>query len=365
MKKIAALFIAVCLMLGGCANVFDGHYVSVTPYEEQQEDNTNQTVSAVNFDQLCQALRSFTNNGSTSGVISIGQYQGEYVSTDMALAISQTRAQDPITAYAVDEIFFEVGNSAGKPAIALEITYHHDRSELLRLRSFSGMDDAKKQISQALEKYSTGAVMYIENYEETDLAQWVEDYSALHPDTVMETPQTTVGVYPESGTARIVELKFQYQTSRDSLRSMQEQVSPMFEAASLYVSGSSRTREKYAQLYAFLMERFEGYTLETSITPAYSLLNHGVGDSKAFATVYSAMCRQAELECLTVAGTRNGTVRYWNIILDGNVYYHVDLLQCSAAGGFRTYRDGQMTGYVWDYSAYPPCGVAVKIEREE
>ena len=45
------------------------------------------------------------------------------------------------------------------------------------------------------------------------------------------------------------------------------------------------------------MERYD-YRIETSITPAYSLLRHGVGDSRAFAVVYAAMCQQAGLECL-------------------------------------------------------------------
>ena len=70
---------------------------------------------------------------------------------------------------------------------------------------------------------------------------------------------------------------------------------PVFESAVLYVSGDGAEKQKFSQLYAFLMERFD-YKVETSITPAYSLLRHGVGDSRAFATVYAAMCRLAGLE---------------------------------------------------------------------
>ena len=363
MKKSIAIYLCICLLLTGCANIFDGHYVSITPHEEPNNAVDTQAVSAANYDDLCAALQTMTNSGSTSGLISVAQYPQYAVEGDMKRAVTQTMAQDPVSAYAVESIEFELGSSAGQSAIAVQIAYVHDRTEIQKIRNVSDMDDAKNRIALELNKLSTGVVLYTENYEQLDLTQWVEDYAALYPESVMETPQTTVNLYPETGEKRIIELKFTYQNSRDALRTMQTQVNPMFASAELYVSGNGGTREKYAQLYAFLMERFENYTLETSITPAYSLLIHGVGDAKAFATVYSAMCRQAGLTCMSVAGTRNGVAWYWNIICDGNVYYHVDLIQCNENGAFRGRTDEQMSGYVWDYSAYPVCGVPIAEEQ--
>ena len=100
------------------------------------------------------------------------------------------------------------------------------------------------------------------------------------------------------------------------------------------------------------MERFD-YPIETSITPAYSLLRHGVGDSRAFAMVYAAMCRSAGLECSIITGTHDGEPWTWNMVQDNGRYYHVDLLRSSGEGAFREFTDGEMSGYVWDYSAYP------------
>ena len=365
MKRIIAVCLCACLCLTGCANMFDGHYVNVTPHEEQNNAADTQAVSAADYDQLCNALQTMTRSGAESGVISVAQYDQSDVDGDMKRAIGETLAHDPITAYAVEQIQYELGASAGQPAIAVQISYVHDRTQIQKIRKVVDLQDAKDQIALELNKCSTGVVLYVDNYEPADLVQWVEDYAALYPESVMETPETMVNVYPESGDARVIELKFTYQNSRDSLRTMQSQVSPMFASAVLYVSGDGASREKYSQLYAFLMERFENYTLDTSITPAYSLLIHGVGDAEAFATVYSAMCRQAELECVTVGGTRNGQAWYWNIVRDGDVYYHVDLLQCNANGAFREQTDEEMSGYVWDYSAYPACGVAAEPEATE
>ena len=167
----------------------------------------------------------------------------------------------------------------------------------------------------------------------------------------METPQTVEAIYGK-GVSRVVELNFTYENSRDDLRHMQSQVRPVFDSAALYVSGEGADSQKFGQLYVFLMERFE-YKLETSITPAYSLLRHGVGDSRAFATVYAAMCRMAGLECSIVTGTRQGEPWTWNLVWDNGNPYHVDLLACNAAGAYRELTDIEMQGYVWDFSAYP------------
>ncbi len=83
-----------------------------------------------------------------------------------------------------------------------------------------------------------------------------------------------------------------------------------------------------------------------------------MGDSEAFAIVYAAMCRAAELDCYIVSGTRGGEPWFWNIIRADDLYYHVDLLQSKDAGAFQMLTDEQMQGYVWDYSAYPAAGAA-------
>ena len=45
-------------------------------------------------------------------------------------------------------------------------------------------------------------------------------------------------------------------------------------------------------------------------------------------------------------------------MLDAGHYYHVDLLRCSELGGYREFTDQEMSGYVWDYTAYPECPAA-------
>ena len=233
----------------------------------------------------------------------------------------------------------------------MSISYRHTPAEIQRIHRLTDMDAALPAIQKALQNCDSRLVMLIDRYRQTDFDQLVQNLALNYPEAVMETPQTVETVYGQGG-SRVVELSFTYENSRDDLRQMQTQVRPVFDSAVLYVSGEGADSQKFGQLYAFLMERF-AYKLETSITPAYSLLRHGVGDSRAFATVYSAMCRMAGLECRIVTGTRQGEPWTWNLVWDNGNPYHVDLLACSVADGYRERTDDEMQGYVWDYSAYP------------
>lgn len=350
-KKLIILLLLLCLLLSGCESLFDGHYSSVKPHEQQPNSNASQKVSASNYDQLYLALTRSIQSGREEVVINVDDYDQAVVEADMKKAIADAMQHNAIAAYAVEKVSFELGKSLGRSALDVDIEYTHKRAEILKIKNVRDVAGAVSVISGALNQCQADIVLQISRYEQTDFVQVVESYALENPQYVMEVPQVTVNVYPETGATRVVELRFTYQTSRDSLRNMQERVQPVFESAALYVSGDAPDAEKYAQIYSFLMERYD-YKLETSMTPAYSLLRHGVGDSRAFAMVYAAMCRQAGLKCLVVSGTKAGESHYWNIVCDDGVCYHVDLL----GGKFQKRTDEQMAGFVWDYSAYPACG---------
>lgn len=354
MKKESILSLILCcsLLLTGCGWM-DGRYVSVVRHEESRQENQEEVVMASTYYDLIKALVAFVAEGEETGVINLSDYPADSVKNGMDVAMRYVQETDPIGAYAVQEIDYEVGSNNGLPAVAVSITYRRSAVEIQRVREVAGLTEASEAILEALLSFETGVVLKVKNYMDADFVQLVYDYAEDYPQYIMETPQVTAGIFG-TGSVKVVELAFTYQTSRDSLRKMQSQVEPVFEAASLYVGGSSVERQKLNQLYAFLMERFD-YKYETSITPAYSLLQHGVGDSRAFAVVFAAMCRSAGLECMTVTGTHAGEPRTWNIVRDNGHYYHVDLLRCHEEGRFREYIDVEMEGYVWDYSDYPTC----------
>lgn len=364
MKKYLALILiaAIALTLCGCDMWMDGSYYSVKPHQDAGTSQSQGSAVVSSYTQLFDAMCSLVKDGREEGVIYATGMDAKQLETYMSIASGSVTATNAIGAYAVDTISYEVGTNAGRTAIAVKIAYNHSRSEILRIKRTDTMEQATGEIYKALDDCEANVVILVEEYQRTDFVQLVQDYVDQNPDTCMEMPQVAVAVYPEGGNQRVIELSFTYQTSRETLRTMQEYVQPVFRAANLNVSTEEEELTKFSRMYAFLMERME-YQQKTSITPSYTLLRHGVGDSKAFAVVYAAMCREADLDCQIVTGTRDGEPHTWNILCVDGVYYYVDLLRSVSAGRLQLLIDENMRGYVWDYSAYPKTGTGYEQEQ--
>ena len=353
MKRIFLLTAAALLLCSGCSWM-EGSYVSVTSHQVGYLRTDDEPFVVSSLSQMRSALVTLVDSGESEALLTLVDYPEEQIDTDLKTAVDYVTRVYPIGAYAVREIIPIRGSTSGQETIAIQVRYEHSKSEIRQIRNVRGIEGAKAAIAEALQNFQHILTLQITSYEDTDFQQMIEDYSSQHPDLVMEHPSVTPQIYPDEGSTRILTLKFNYEQGRDQLRKMRETVEPIFASAQLYVTPDAQDAVKLGQLYYFLMQRSD-YTVQSSFTPAYSLLAHGVGDSKAFADVYGAMCRQVGLEAMTVSGTCRGEIRFWNIVRCDDTFCHVDLLRGYDGDGFRLYGDREMTDYVWDYSAFPVC----------
>lgn len=354
MKRIAAFIIIVllCSILGGCAFWMTGDYLSVKPREAQTVVDNEAVMEVTSYAQLRAALCDMVETCAEGGVVSISSFSNATVDFYVKSAITYVTKSTPMGGYAVDKIDYEIGTNRGAAVVAFDINYRHSRAEILNMQQVHDNDEMLETFTNALTQNESYVVIHTDNYQAVDFKQYVQEYANNNPDLIMESPQVSALVYPERGAERIVELSLSYASDRDALNKMQESVAEVFTSAELYVKDTTQVRDIYSRLYSFLMERND-YTVETSITPAYSLLQHGVGDSRAFANVYAAMCRRANLDCTVISGTRDAEPWCWNLVRYRGKYYHVDLLRCNEDGQFAMHSSSEMNGYVWDYSAYP------------
>lgn len=352
--RLVAVLAALCCLLCGCSGWLDNSYVSVTPHQERLDHRGQVIVQASNYSELQTALSDMVDSGQESGVILVKDYEPVMLPTDLEFAMRYIQERYPIGAYALKSAQYEMGSSGGQEAVAVTMTYAHDYAQISQIQTVRGAADMRSAITAALDQFSTELVLQVFRYEETDIAELVESHAAQYPERIMEIPNTAATVYPKEGSSRVIELKFTYEHSRDELRIMQGEVERVFSAAELYVMPGAAQEVRYDQLYGFLMERFS-YQFESSATPPYSLLCAGVGDCRAFATVYAALCRRSGLECQVVNGTRNGEPWCWNIIRRAEGYAHLDLWQSYDSSGIEMHSDDEMTDYEWDRAAYPAC----------
>lgn len=350
MKKtvIALSGVLLCLMLAGCSFWLQDTYISVKPYHVQEAGKEYEVITAKSYMDIRYALEGMVTDCVKSAIIAVPDFDEKTVDYYMSVATNYIIKNNAICAYAVDQISYEIGTSGGEMAIAVDIAYNYSRNTILRLKRVEDAGAAVEEMEAALQQYETEITLVISDYRETDFLQLAQDYVDENPQLCVEMPQLNVTLYPESGKERVLVLSFTYWNSREVLRSMQNNVQEAF--SQLKVTGDT-AQLKAVGLYNYLMSQHD-YKVETSITPSYSLLRHGVGDSKAFATIYAAMCRQIGVDCRVVSGARGGEAWHWNVIRDGEEVYYVDILRCMDNGTFALLQESQMKGYVWDYSAY-------------
>ncbi len=354
MGKTATIFLCLCLCLAlcGCDMWMQGSYAHVTPHKTPDSFDNGERIEASSYQTLYQALCAIVEKGATGATVYYPNENKVTVQDYMESAVRQVCTANPIGSYAVEKITYEVGTKGGVQAVALQIAYDRSLSDIRYINRVADMPDGIALVYDALDKCKPSATFFVENYSQTDFAQLIKNYVDQNPDVCMEMPQVTVTTYPQDGTQRVIEVLFAYENSRDDLRAMQQTVAAVFDSALLSVTQSASGGEKCAQLYRFLALHYNPDTLHTSITPAYSLLHYGVGDSKAYATVYAAMCKKVGVDCSVVVGTKDGKPHYWNAVKEGEGYLFVDFLQCARQDNFSLRTREQMKNYVWDYSAY-------------
>ena len=355
----------ICLLLSGCDFWLNGSYSSVTPNQGNTTAGNQEDEEIYSYRDLREAMEDTVEMGVQKVMFSASRFDAQTLESYMQRVTEHIITNNPVGNFAVEQISYDVGSSGGRQAIGVNITYSRTKAEILGMPVVADMDEAVEQIQNALSSCEASLVMRVQAYEQMDIVQMVQSYGAQNPHICVEIPQVSVSTYPESGIDRVVELSFVYKNSREVLRSMQQTVQDSFTAAQKSLKAEDTALAKIGKLYTYVMERHEN-TMGTSITPAYSVLRYGVGDSKAFAEVYAALGRWVGLDCETITGTRNGEAWCWNVICIEGTYYYLDLVQCWESQTYQLKTFDQMTGYVWDYSAYgedgPPAGEQVPTE---
>lgn len=352
--KMAVLFGLTAVLLSGCSGWKSGSFASVSPHAGQysQEDPV-ELDQAGSYSDLRNAVLGMTHEAAETCVLSVDSYEGN-LEEDVDRAIAYAKTEDPIGAYAISQLSYRFDRIGSENVVILEGTYRHSRGEIASIETARYGTALDRKLADALGSFAPSVTLLVYDYQETDFVQKVEKYARDNPDVVMERPKVGVHVYPEAGTNRVVELTFGYETSRDTMWTMRGAVETYFSSAEGYVSMAENDYTKADRLYAFLAELLSE-DQEPSVTPTYSLLYRGAGDSAAAADVYAAMCWKAGVSCMRVDGTRNGEPWSWNIVRIGDSYAHVDLRSDRRVEGTVFLGDEDMEGYTWDTELAHQC----------
>ena len=198
MKRLLPLLLAVTLLFSGCGWL-DGSYYKVMPHQQHSAGNNSQVAVAENYLQLRKAMEDMMAAGEEKRVITVTGFREEQLNDSMDLAVRYIKTKDPIGAYAVEEIVYEVGTVGGAVAVAVDISYRFGKNEIRKILRVEDMEQVRTLIEEALTEYDPSLVILVEGYEPADIYQMVDDFAAENPSVVMETPELSLETYPDTG----------------------------------------------------------------------------------------------------------------------------------------------------------------------
>ena len=206
MKRFALLIFAglLCISLCGCTSWMDGEHISVKPHQISTLQPDKDVPEVFNYQDLQTALLNLVHSGDESAVLYVTQIDQQNIDYYMDAAIGYVTETDPIGAYAVDEITYEQGTTAGKPALAVKVSYRRDRLQVIRMQTVDTMEDVEQTVTKALEDIAGECVVLVANYQQTDCEEMVRELARRNPHIIMEKPSVISNIYPESGSERVI-----------------------------------------------------------------------------------------------------------------------------------------------------------------
>lgn len=360
MKKLLCLLLVVSL-LSGCGMVDDSYYVvqkhSESPTNTTQNRNGAEEPTVVNDrDSLRAALLYRTRNWIEQDTLRIENYTGDF-HLDLSEVLNHATQEDPIGAYAVDYIDVQLLGDTVSGSIQVAIVFRRSAAEINSIVTVNSTANALQRIQLAIASYETSLTLRIRNFQEIDFAANIRSYCLENPNKIIAIPEFSAEVYPQNGETRILELHFNYPSSRDEMRRMLTTVNTLLTSAASYVKSGQSDMERLELLSRFLTTRFDYQIAENApVMPAYELLHDGLAHSLSFATVFRYECIAAGIDCQIISGSRNGRAHYWNLVQIDGEYYHADLMQNieKNSDALTLLSASQMIGYEWSDSSRTP-----------
>ena len=339
------------VLLTGCS-VLQKEYVSVKPHKTTQIQLPD-AVEVTSEKELKDAILQVVRAGAEEAVIRTKDYGGD-PQKDLPLLIRNVMRQEPIGVYAVDYMDYNCTRIVNYYEIDLTTRFKHTSAEISAVKLLEDNEAVEQQIEQTLRSFGTRLTYQISPYRDAQIPQLVEKFCNTAPDMFVEVPKVTVNVYPDSGATRIVEVIFDYRHTLQELKQIRQEIAESIDSAAEYIRYQNSESGKLTLLYSYLLKRFD-YTAGQTDTPVYSALCQGIADPRGLSQAWQLICKEAQMDCVTVEGLLDGEPYYWNILSVDGAYRHLDLYRSITEENLQLSTDWAMSRYVWDKELYPAC----------
>ena len=360
--RILALTLCLALLLpaAGCAAMLDRDYLSIAAHSETpQAEGDSSTLRVETYQGLVNAILYLVLQGQETGTIRLYNYTRD-VDADLDAACLEVVQEDPLGAYALDFIKYEVTHIVSYFEVSLTLTYRRTQEQIASIVSVTGANAIRQELCEALSQFRPEVTLRISYFDQdvdylnTLLRQAYYDT----PQAAFGLPQAEISTYPDSGYQRVVEFQLTYPQRREQLLAWQTQLLTQVDQTVASLRAPSLTTT-LSQLVRSL-RMITSYDPQGDGTIQF-LLDGGSASSEGLALALTLYCQRLELFCQVVEGTWDGQLHFWTVVETEDGYRHLDPTVEEIA--FRSDAELDQLGYVWDTSSVPACGDPIPEEE--
>lgn len=211
-KRGAALLLSA-LTLTGCVPMLERSYADASPHMQFSDDSENESIlRAQTYQGLVSALLYLVGKGEEAGVVRLYQY-GSITGTaasDVDRACLEVTQEDPLGAYAVDYIKYDVEQTPAYYQVNVKLAYTRTPEEIARVISVTGSSAVAGELEELLKDRPETVTFRISYFTAADsadtLRQAVEEAYAETDADLPPLEDVTVTLYPSVGPQRVAEI---------------------------------------------------------------------------------------------------------------------------------------------------------------
>lgn len=351
----------------GCSVIFETEYTSQRPYQAESAATSGSGPAApvssiTNYSSLKQAILQLVSERAESAELQFQNYDGN-ITQDISTACWEVKSSTALGAFAVDYISYDLSRIVSFYQAEIYITYKRSADQIAAVENIYTMSDLSEKLGQALRENRTYLVLEVTVASATadTVREAVAEAYYADPLACPVMPGVDVGIFPESGVSRIMEITLGYDMDGESLALLRTELAAAVESMALAVlpqgAASGEMPSQRERVYGLCRYVAEHCALdENAGSTAWDALTGGAADSEGLALALMAGCRALEVDCAVVRGRLDGADHVWNMVTVDGQTYHVDL-----AAGELVFLAGDDTlwgRYWWDTSQYSACPVA-------
>ena len=197
--RLCAAVAALSLLLSGCSSLLARSYTSVTPHSATPPAEGDSSILRVeNYQELVNALIYLISLGEEEGTVRMYNYDQD-VEQSLSNACLEVVQEDPLGAYSVDFIRYDVTPIVSYYEAAVEITYRRTREQVSAIVAATGATAIRSQLKDLLSSFGTEAALRISYFEgdETYIQTLFREAYYASPDTALDLPEAQVYIYPK------------------------------------------------------------------------------------------------------------------------------------------------------------------------